>query len=179
VQDRRLIGLFGERKKLLDAHYADAVPLDLLKSEQERLTREIDGAESRLAEAEGDFQKAESNLSRALTRVGDCETAYREAAGSLRRQFNLAFFKRLLVGDEYTGHGELAEPFDALLGDDLQRIVAVRANQELQDGIREVLRQRKAEGVTQNEQHPREPGRPPVGAASTPSFLGVVLVRKI
>jgi site-specific DNA recombinase len=171
VQDRRLVGLFAERKKLLDAHYADAVPLDLLKSEQERLTREIEAAEGRLAEVEGDFRRAESNLQRALTRVGDCETAYREAAGPLRRQFNLAFFKRLEIDDEYTVRGELAEPFDTLLGDDLRRAVAVRANQELQDAIKEVIRQRDAEGIaTPNEQHPREPERPLVGAASATDF---------
>jgi hypothetical protein len=171
VQERRLVGLRAERKKLLDAHYADAVPLDLLKSEQERLTREIDSAESRVAAVEGDFKKAESNLKRALTRVGDCETAYREASGPLRRQFNLAFFKRLEIDDEYMVRGELAEPFDALLGDDLRRAVAVRANQELQDGIKEVLRQRDAEGIaTLNEQHPREPERPLVGAAPATDF---------
>ena len=174
VQDRRLVGLFAERKKLLDAHYADAIPLDLLKSEQERLRREIDSAEGRLAEVEGDFKKAESNLKRALTRVGDCETAYREASGPLRRQFNLAFFRRLVIDDEYTVSGELAEPFDALLGDELRRAVAVRASQGLQDGIREVMRQREAEGIViENEQHPREPERPLVDAASTTdSFFG-------
>lgn len=171
VQDRRLVGLFAERKKLLDAHYADAVPLDLLKSEQERLAREIDSAESRLAEVEGDFKKAEGNLQRALTRVGDCETAYREAAGPLRRQFNLAFFKRLLIDDEYTVRGELTEPFDTLLGDDLRRAATARASQELQDAVKEVLRQREAEGVViENEQRPREPGRPLVGAASATDF---------
>jgi hypothetical protein len=136
-----------------------------------RLTREIDSAEGRLAEVEGDFKKAEGNLKRALTWVGDCETAYREASGPLRRQFNLAFFRRLLIDDEYTVTGELAEPFDVLLGDELQRAIAVRANQELQDGINEVLRQREAEGVLiENEQHPREPERPLVGAASATSL---------
>jgi site-specific DNA recombinase len=171
VQERRLVGLRGEQKKLLDAHYADAVPLDLLKSEQDRLTREIDRAESRLAEVEGDFKKAESNLQRALTRVGDCETAYREAAGPLRRQFNLAFFRRLLIDDEYTVTGELVEPFDTLLGPELRRAVAVRASQALQDGIREVMRQRQAAGgLIEHEQHPREPERPLVGAASTTSL---------
>ncbi|MGO9321590.1 MAG: recombinase family protein [Solirubrobacteraceae bacterium] len=174
VQERRLVGLFAERKKLLDAHYADAVPLDLLKSEQERLTREIDSAEGRLAEVESDFKKAEGNLKRALTRVGDCETAYREAAGPLRRQFNLAFFRRLLIGDEYTVEGVLAEPFDTLLGDELRRAVAVRANQELQDDIEQTIRTRAAEGlVIENEQHPREPEGLTVGAASaTASFFG-------
>ncbi len=33
-RSRRLVGLMGERKKLLDAHYADAVPLDLLTSDK-------------------------------------------------------------------------------------------------------------------------------------------------
>ncbi len=167
VQDRRLIGLFAERKKLLDAHYADAVPLDLLKSEQERLTREIESAEGRLAEVEGDFRKAETNLQRALIRVGDCMAAYQEASGPLRRQFNLAFFKRLLIDDEYTVRGELAEPFDTILGDELRRAVAVRANEGLQEAVKETIKRRAAESIaTPNEQHPREPERPRVGAAS-------------
>jgi site-specific DNA recombinase len=168
VQERRRVGLFAERKKLLDAHYADAVPLDLLKSEQERLTREIESAEGRLAEVEGDFKKAESNLQRALTRVGDCKTAYFEASAPLRRQFNLAFFKRLLLDDEYNVSGELAEPFDTLLGPELRGAVAVRAKQELQAAVEQTIRHRAAEGTTiENEQHPREPERPLVGAAST------------
>ena len=134
------------------------MPLDLLKSEQERLTREIDSAEGRLAEVESDFKKAEGNLKRALTRVGDCETAYREADGPLRRQFNLAFFQRLLIGDEYTVDGELAEPFDTPLGDELRRAVVVRANQELQDDIEQTIRKGAAGGVAvENEQHPQEP----------------------
>jgi hypothetical protein len=171
VQERRLVGLFAERKKLLDAHYADAVPLDLLRSEQERLTREIDSAEGRLAEVEGDFRKAESNLQRALTRVGDCETAYWEAADPLRRQLNLAFFRRLLIDDDYNVSGELAEPFDTLLGPELRRAVAVRASEELQNAVEQTLRKRAAEGVViENEQHPREPDRPLVGAGSTTGF---------
>jgi site-specific DNA recombinase len=57
AQERRLSDLTGERKKLLEAHYADAVPLDLLKSEQARLTAEIVHAEGRLAEIEGDSRR--------------------------------------------------------------------------------------------------------------------------
>jgi hypothetical protein len=53
-----------------------------------------------MTEVEGDFQKAEANLARALTRAGDCEAAYREANDRLRRQFNMAFFNRLLLSDE-------------------------------------------------------------------------------
>jgi site-specific DNA recombinase len=175
VQERRLSDLTGERKKLLEAHYADAVPLDLLKSEQARLTIEIAHAEDRLAEIEGDFKKAESNLKRALTRVGDCETAYREASGTMRRQFNLAFFRRLLIDDEYNVRGELAEPFDTLLGDDLRRVVAARASEELQEAVEETLRRRSAEAIcVQNDQRPQGAELALVGAATatTPSKRG-------
>src|SRR5436190_12655172 len=87
-QNRRLVRLTDERKKLLEAHYADAIPLDLLKSEQERLTRGIDNATARLKEVEGDFKIAEFNLQKALTLAGDCHAAYRDAPEPLRRQFN-------------------------------------------------------------------------------------------
>ena len=66
-------------KSLLDAHLADAVPLDLLKSKQDGITAELAAIEGRLTEIAADFQRAEANLKRALARVGDCETAYREA----------------------------------------------------------------------------------------------------
>ncbi len=97
--------------------------------------------------------------------------AYREAGGPLRWQFNLAFFKRLLIDDDYTVTGELAEPFDALLGPELRRAVAVRTSETLQDAIAGQQRQRATEGVViENEQHPREPRRPLVGAGSTTDF---------
>ena len=165
VQTRRLGQLEGERKKLLDAHYADAIPLDLLKSEQDRLTAEIANAEGRLAEVESDFQKAEANLARALIRAGDCAAAYREANDRLRRQFNMAFFKRLLLSDEGEVTGELASPFDVILGEELRRASVSQAEHELGEAIDETLRQR-ADELAQNEQCPQEPGSAPVGTRS-------------
>jgi site-specific DNA recombinase len=163
AQVRRLGQLEGERKKLLDAHYADAIPLDLLKSEQDRLTAEIANAEGRLAEVESDFQKAEANLARALTRAGDCAAAYREANDRLRRQFNMAFFKRLLLSDEGEVTAELASPFDMILGEELRRATISQAEHELGETIETVQRQR-ADKLTQNDQRPQEPDLAPVGA---------------
>jgi hypothetical protein len=89
----------------------------------------------------------------------------------LRRQFNLAFFKRLLIDDDYAVTGVLAEPFDALLGPELRRAVVVRTSQTLQDAIAQQQRQRATEGVViENEQRPREPERLLVGAGSTTDF---------
>jgi site-specific DNA recombinase len=156
AQERRLRKLEGERKKLLEAHYADAVPLDLLKSEQDRLTREVANAEGRLAEIVGDFQKAEANLQRAVIRVGDCAAAYGAAADRMRRQFNLAFFKRLLIDDEGMVSGELAEPFELLLGEELRRAAVAQASDELREAVDEALRRRASEGLfAPNEQRPQ------------------------
>jgi site-specific DNA recombinase len=178
AQTRRLGQLEGERKKLLDAHYADAIPLDLLKSEQDRLTAEIANAEGRMTEVEGDFQKAEANLARALTRAGDCEAAYREANDRLRRQFNMAFFTRLLLSDEGEVTGELAPPFDMILGEELRRAVVSQAEHELGEAVSETLRQREAH----NDQRPQEPDLAPMGAepptlASLGGFSPIMMVR--
>jgi site-specific DNA recombinase len=50
----------GEREKLLEAHYADAIPLELLKNEQDRLTTGIAGAKGRLAAIAADVKTAET-----------------------------------------------------------------------------------------------------------------------
>ena len=57
----------SERRKLLEAHYAGAVPLDLMKSEQERLGEELEYIESRLSAMEMKFDTVERNLKAALS----------------------------------------------------------------------------------------------------------------
>ncbi len=173
AQERRLGKLKDERKTLLDAHYAGAVPLDLLKSEQDRLASAIEAIDGRLTEIAADFRKAETNLQRALTRAGDCEGAYREASDRMRRQFNLAFFKRLLIDDNYSVTGELAEPFDVLLGEELRRAVVAQAGDELLDAIETAERQRVIGGEGQrNEERPRDPERVIVGAGTSGPSTG-------
>lgn len=152
-QRQRLGQLEGEQKKLLAAHYADAIPLNLLKSEQDRLATEIANAEGRLATIEGDFQTAEANLERALTRAGDCAATYEAASGRLRRQLNMAFFERLLVDDEGVVTAELAEPFAALLGEELRRAAVAQADVELREAVEEALR-RRAVGSDHHEPDP-------------------------
>jgi hypothetical protein len=136
--------LGDEQQKLLAAHYAEAIPLDLLKTEQERITTEIATAEGRPAAAATDFQTAKTNLERALTRIGDCQLAYREASPAMRRQFNLAFFRQLLVDDEDGSvTGDLAEPFATLLGDELKNAVIASADQEFGEAVDAKLRERE------------------------------------
>jgi len=164
VQARRLRKFQGEREKLLQAHYADAIPLELLKSEQDRITTAIAGAEGRLAAIAADFKTAEMNLHRALARAGDCQAAYRDATDRMRRQFNLAFFKRLIISDEGTVSGELAEPWDVILGEELRRAVAVREAESLTDAIEQAERAK--------ERRPHEPESVLVGATPAATDSG-------
>ena len=44
--------LLDERSKLLEAHYAAAIPLDRLKTEQDRIGGELDRIEQRLSDGD-------------------------------------------------------------------------------------------------------------------------------
>ena len=125
AQTRRLRKLDNERRKLLEAHYADAIPLDLLKTEQARITAAITAAQARLDSLQHDVEAAQANLHKALSLVQDCETAYREAPARLRRQFNQAFFSRLLIDDDFNVTPELAEPFAILLSEEMKDAAAL------------------------------------------------------
>ena len=85
----------------------------------------------------------------------------------MRRQFNLAFFKRLLIWDEGTVTGELAEPFETMLGEELRRAVVASEAEELTTAVDDALRQRDIDGQDeQNDQRPQEPEPVLVGAGA-------------
>lgn len=87
-QRRRLAKLNEEREKLLHAYYAGAVPVDLLRCEQDRLTAETSQAERHLEVTEASFADIEGTLGKALDLLADCQRAYLAAPGHLRRQWN-------------------------------------------------------------------------------------------
>jgi site-specific DNA recombinase len=118
-QRRRLATLTGQREKLLHAHYAGAVPLDLLRQEQDRLTTEIAQAEAHLETAERFSGDVQATLDMALDLLANCHRAYRKVPGHLRRQFNQALYERLLVHDDRITGAKIAEPFATLADPDL------------------------------------------------------------
>jgi site-specific DNA recombinase len=111
---RRIDEIKRQQAKLLQAHYADAIPLDLLGTEQERLGRERTDIEDKLRNMTADHQRIEDKLSVALDLAQDCARAYRDAPPRVRRMFNQALFTRLLVMEDHT-EGELGEPFRTLI----------------------------------------------------------------
>jgi len=115
AQERRKKNLINERTKLLEAHYADAVPLDLLKSEQQRIADEIQKADE-LIEASGvRHEKVLANLQRAIAQAERWHLGYRIAGPDVRRELNQSVFTQILVSHDRPTNSEFAEPFKPCL----------------------------------------------------------------
>jgi site-specific DNA recombinase len=112
--------LLAEREKLLQAHYAGAVPLDLLKQEQVRIGGSLSRIDEYATATENEQALIEINLKRALELASDCQAAYGSAPDHIRKVFNQAFFKKLYIDDDTHIRSDLAVPFDVLLGDGLR-----------------------------------------------------------
>lgn len=135
VEDRkRLIfrqrRLLDERAKLLEAHYANAIPLELLKTEQDRIASELDTIEQRLAASELKFDTVEHILKKAYALSSNLHKAYLDAPARTRRLMNQALFERFLIDDEENVTGTFREPFGLLMkaaGREVTQTVATRA----------------------------------------------------
>ena len=117
---KRILDLERERRKLLQAHLAGAVPIDLLKEEQGRITAELANAGAALANTEIHWEALEANLKAALGLTAKFEKAYQVAKPVTRRLFNQAVLEWVKV-DVYgqLAQVKLAEPFKTLLDEGL------------------------------------------------------------
>jgi hypothetical protein len=109
----------SERKVLLRAHYAGAVPQDLLASEMQRFTRELAQVDGQIKSAKVATTDVTATLNAALRAAERCENAYATAPPHIRRQINRGFFKKLWITEDGTvERSELNEPFATLLAND-------------------------------------------------------------
>ncbi len=106
----RRTNLEDERRKLLHAHLGGAVPLDLLKEEQNRLERELHDIKRTLASYKADSSDIRHHLTQALDLLEDCHRLYTAAPPHLRKQLNQVFFNRILINPATDPHGRLIIP---------------------------------------------------------------------
>jgi len=130
--EQQRIELTEKRQKLLDAHYAGAIPLDLLKSEQERIASQLMRIQEGLSAGDANYEQARATLADTLDLTRDCHAAYLEANDQTRRLFNQAFFAKIYIDEddetrERTVRVDYNEPFDNLLS----RLVPARVHHEL------------------------------------------------
>jgi site-specific DNA recombinase len=96
-QQRRWKRLENHRTKLLRAHYDDAIPLELLKAEQKRITREMADCEEIVRQSQIEYAAIEANLEKALKLASACGREYAKASQIVRRLFNQAFFEKFVI----------------------------------------------------------------------------------
>ncbi|TAM95191.1 MAG: recombinase family protein, partial [Rhizobiaceae bacterium] len=112
---RQRTRLLAEQKKLLKAHYADAIPLDLLKHEQDRIRKQLASIDERITGLDDHEALVEANLERALDLARDCQRAYFTAPPKIRRLLNQVFFTKLYIEDDDTIRSDLAPPFNIMI----------------------------------------------------------------
>jgi site-specific DNA recombinase len=88
-----------ERKqiKLLDAHYEDAIPIELFKKEQERLKTALIGIDNQLKLHTNYCQHAQQNFERILEIIEGCNKMYSTAPNYVKRLYNQAIFEKVLI----------------------------------------------------------------------------------
>ena len=112
----RRTNLEDERRRLLQAHYGGAVPLELLKEEQDRLGRELAGIQRQLDAYQADAKLVRAHVEQALDLLEDCYRLYMAAPDHLRKQLNQVFFERVLVNPAVDEDGRVILPGEG--GDD-------------------------------------------------------------
>ena len=100
-----------KQKKLLETYYADAIPMDLFKAEQEELTSALTAIDKRISDHTARHDEVKAKLNQALELVEDCGTAYRQAPDHIKRAYNQAIFEQILVGPNGTVTAKYAEPY--------------------------------------------------------------------
>jgi HAMP domain-containing protein len=107
--------LMERSKKLLDGHLDGTTPHQLYRDEQERINTEMSVISDRLGALRTEFEVLEQNLDDAIALAENCYEAYRRAPDALRRTYNQAFFRRILVTRVESVEGVLAQPFASIV----------------------------------------------------------------
>ena len=105
-----------KRKKLLEAHYNDAIPLDLMKSEQQKIAKQLAAIEHQIKIYGQTFAGVSESISKALELIEDCGLTYRLVDDRYKKMLNQAIFSKLWVGEDGNVTAEFREPFNMLIG---------------------------------------------------------------
>ncbi len=107
------------RSKLMEAHYMDAIPLDFMKSEQQKITKELAEVEHEIKQHAVTFEEISKNLSCALEMLNNIGQTYRMASDKIKRLMNQALFEKIYITNNDDIPLEIQQeyrpPFDSIL----------------------------------------------------------------
>jgi site-specific DNA recombinase len=112
--DRELLGLEGERRKLLAAYYADAIDLRLLRQEQTRISQRSTTLETRRRSLTTNLDDWRAILDTAGRFATNCGATYHHADPPTRKLLNNAVIDRIEVRDGHIADVDYRAPFDLL-----------------------------------------------------------------
>jgi site-specific DNA recombinase len=114
VLTKKLARLTDDRGKLMQALYANVIPLDLLRAEQGRIGSAEQTAKGELEATEGDLDGWRDVLRTAIRLAGNCHAAYMKARPSVPRRINDAVLQAVYIKDRRIGRAEFSDVFAPL-----------------------------------------------------------------
>lgn len=127
--------LDARSRKLLDAHLDGVIPPELYKEEQRSISQQLATVVERLEALSVGFDELERNLTGAIELASNCYEAYRRAPDALRRTYNQAFFKRILICEDEPADGELQELFEVVFRPASSAPVDVEEREEAENTV--------------------------------------------
>ena len=112
---KRITKLANEKLKLMRAYYEGAVPMDVLKTEQERIAKETVEAKERLDSITVKLDQKKEVLDKGINLALSCGLGYEKAKESKRRLYNQAFFEKIHIKDGKIQKVEYTDLFNVLL----------------------------------------------------------------
>lgn len=113
-----------KQRKLLQAHYEDAIPLSLLKEEQREISKTLTSINEQMKVYDVELDVVKENVRYVFELLEDCGKVYKYADNQSRRYLNQALFKRILVYDDLSLSAEFNAPFDTVISPSAQYLGA-------------------------------------------------------
>ena len=117
---QRLEAAKDEERKLLQAHYAGGVSLELMQEEQQRISRLKNQLETMMSTDETTFAALRARLAEVTNSARNLQHSYRLANEKVRSLICHSFFEAIYITNDTVTGVDLADPWPQLLDPDLQ-----------------------------------------------------------
>ena len=104
-----------KQEKLLEAHFNDAIPLNLMKREQQTLSKQLATIEHEIKIRSTAFDEIIKNLSLAFDLIEDCGKTYRMANDTIKRLMNQAIFEKIWIHEDGTITTDFTDVYKSII----------------------------------------------------------------